>query len=156
MRTGAREVVSGRGMLVSKRLMWTPVDKEEITSIYRCAVYWSIYTAVQSKKCQINFFWTRCTQMNHTRLGGKSHLNAQPIKAIKGEEAMPGTPCWDFMKCGMETHCPAYPDHGFDCWNVEGTLCRGQKQGSYDAKVGSCRSLCGYYQGIMMGTIKVI
>jgi methyl-accepting chemotaxis protein len=68
---------------------------------------------------------------------------------------MPATPCWQHMKCGIEKDCPAYPDHGFDCWNVEGTLCRGQRQGNYDSKVVGCRSLCDYYQGIMMGTIKI-
>ncbi len=33
--------------------------------------------------------------------------------------------CWEFRKCPRETHasCPAYPDHGQECWKVAGTQC---------------------------------
>jgi hypothetical protein len=68
---------------------------------------------------------------------------------------MAATACWEFQKCGRETECPAYPNRGFDCWNVEGTLCRGERQGAYDQKVKSCREVCKYYAGVIAGTIKV-
>jgi len=68
---------------------------------------------------------------------------------------MAGTPCWEFQKCGRERECPAYPDNGFSCWNVEGTICRGRRQGPYEAKVGECRKSCKYYEGVMAGTVKV-
>ncbi len=68
---------------------------------------------------------------------------------------MAGTPCWEYMKCGREAQCPAHPDHGFECWNVESTVCRGERQGNYDAKIGNCRKSCPYYGGVMDGKIKV-
>lgn len=64
--------------------------------------------------------------------------------------------CWSFMKCGKETDCPAHPNSGSACWNVEGTLCRGQKQGTYAEKVSECRTKCEFYSGVMSGTIRVI
>jgi hypothetical protein len=69
---------------------------------------------------------------------------------------MAGIPCWEYLKCGREKDCPAYPDKGFGCWNVEGTLCRGERQGDYNVKVGSCRKKCEFYNGVMDGSIKVI
>ena len=39
--------------------------------------------------------------------------------------------CWEFLTCGVIENCPAYPDHGYDCWTVEGTLCGGERQGGY-------------------------
>ncbi len=68
---------------------------------------------------------------------------------------MAGTTCWESRKCRKETECPAYPDHGFDCWNIQGTMCRGEIQGAYDQKIGSCRSQCEYYGGVISGSIKV-
>ncbi len=65
------------------------------------------------------------------------------------------TPCWEYMKCGREKECPAYPDHGCDCWTVEATVCRNQRQKDYDRKIGGCRLACKYYNGVMNGTIKV-
>ncbi len=69
---------------------------------------------------------------------------------------MKPTPCWEHMKCGKEKECPAYPDHGFDCWTLEGTVCRGQRQEGYEKKVGACRIACKYYDGVMNGTIRII
>ena len=69
---------------------------------------------------------------------------------------MAGKNCWEVMKCGAEANCPAYPTRGTICWTVEGTLCRGQKQGSYQEKVGECRTKCEYYNGVMTGSIRVV
>jgi hypothetical protein len=68
---------------------------------------------------------------------------------------MAGVRCWEFKECAVKEQCPAYPDKGFACWTVEGTLCRGEKQGGYSEKVGACRTLCQYYNGVMAGTVKV-
>lgn len=68
---------------------------------------------------------------------------------------MAGMPCWDHHKCGQKVDCPAYPDNGFNCWLVEGTLCRGERQPAYERKIESCRALCDYYMGVMDGSIKV-
>ncbi len=63
--------------------------------------------------------------------------------------------CWDFLKCGREKDCPAYPDHGFDCYKVTGTECRGEKQGSYDDKIAKCRTSCAFYDNLLSGKIKL-
>ncbi|MEW6348625.1 MAG: two-CW domain-containing protein [Thermodesulfobacteriota bacterium] len=68
---------------------------------------------------------------------------------------MAATMCWDQMKCGKEKACPAYPNRGFECWNVPGTLCRGEIQGSYGEKIELCRTKCEYYTGVISGTIRV-
>jgi hypothetical protein len=68
---------------------------------------------------------------------------------------MAGVRCWEFRKCGKEKECPAYPNNGFNCWTVKSTVCRGQVQGEYHEKIGGCRHLCDYYQGVMMGTVKL-
>jgi methyl-accepting chemotaxis protein len=68
---------------------------------------------------------------------------------------MAGMKCWEYQKCGKEQECPAHPDHGFSCWTIPGTVCRGERQGTYDQKIGACRTLCGYYTGVMAGTIRV-
>jgi hypothetical protein len=67
--------------------------------------------------------------------------------------------CWEFKKCGREGGgakvaelgvCPAYPDHGRDCWAVAGTLCGGKVQGTTASKMGNCRN-CEFYESVMMG-----
>ncbi|NOZ63455.1 MAG: hypothetical protein GXO71_00645 [Caldiserica bacterium] len=69
--------------------------------------------------------------------------------------------CWEFKKCGREEggakadelgKCPAYPDHGRDCWFVAGTLCGGTVQGTYAEKYGNCQK-CDFYQKVMRGEI---
>jgi hypothetical protein len=64
--------------------------------------------------------------------------------------------CWEYLKCGKEDACPAYPERGWECWNVESTLCRGTRQGDYDAKITGCRQTCTYYNGVMDGSIKPV
>ncbi len=53
--------------------------------------------------------------------------------------------CWEFKNCGREKGglkaselgiCPAFPDHGRDCWAVAGTLCGGKVQGTTAEKLG--------------------
>ena len=59
---------------------------------------------------------------------------------------MSGTPCWEHMHCPVKTDCPAYPNEGYACWSVEGTLCRGEKQPDYSRKVGACRNAVSLLQ----------
>ncbi len=54
-------------------------------------------------------------------------------------------PCWEMMECKVKEECPAYPRNGSVCFMVEGTLCRGEKQGSYVDKIKQCRKLCKHY-----------
>jgi methyl-accepting chemotaxis protein len=64
------------------------------------------------------------------------------------------TECWESKKCGRIPGgkkvgemgvCPAYPDHGKDCWAVAGTFCGGKVQGAVRDKVGGCM-VCSYYK----------
>ncbi len=68
---------------------------------------------------------------------------------------MPVTPCWEAMKCLKYAECPAYPDRGFECWNVAGTLCRGERQGTYNEKINACRNECSYYAAVITGRSSV-
>jgi methyl-accepting chemotaxis protein len=40
--------------------------------------------------------------------------------------------------------CPAYPQHGGQCWMVTATLCGGKEQGSYHDKMTNCKK-CNVY-----------
>ena len=73
--------------------------------------------------------------------------------------------CWEFKKCGRQTGgvksaelgvCQAATEcrtngvnegrnGGRACWAIAGTLCGGQVQGSYVAKLGNCLN-CEFYQ----------
>ncbi len=55
--------------------------------------------------------------------------------------------CWEVKKCGRtpggdKVHmlgiCPAYPDHGRECWKIAGTFCGGKVQGDSAQKLTSC------------------
>ena len=41
--------------------------------------------------------------------------------------------CWEVMDCPEEVRetCPAYPDHGKECWKLTGTKCA---QGMHDMR----------------------
>lgn len=49
--------------------------------------------------------------------------------------------CWEFHRCAIHGNCPAHPEHGRDCWNIEGTLCSGKPK---PARSEDC-TLCGFY-----------
>jgi len=75
--------------------------------------------------------------------------------------------CWEFKKCGREPGgskakdlgvCPASTEARLDgmndgknggraCWALTGTLCGGQVQGTFAAKVGNCLK-CEFYQKV--------
>lgn len=54
--------------------------------------------------------------------------------------------CWEALNCDKKEQCPAYPNFGKTCFSVEGTLCRGTKQGKYLDKVNECREKCPFYK----------
>ena len=58
--------------------------------------------------------------------------------------------CWDVTGCNgvVREVCPAYPDHGKECWKVTGTCCA---QGSLvmkdlTEKIIYCRNKCRFYK----------
>ena len=36
--------------------------------------------------------------------------------------------CWEHMRCGEEQQCSAYPDCGYNCWEVAGTMRNSQSE----------------------------
>ncbi|MEW6348250.1 MAG: two-CW domain-containing protein [Thermodesulfobacteriota bacterium] len=66
---------------------------------------------------------------------------------------MSETQCWEFTNCKSKEKCPAYPDKGRECWEVPGTLCRGQTQGGPEEKKRDCITLCKFMEGIIGGKI---
>lgn len=83
-----------------------------------------------------------------------SHAAAEPAAAAP-------THCWELKQCGREQGgakaaqlgvCPAWPDHGRDCWAIAGTLCGGVVQGTFAEKLGNCQT-CQFYQGVMSGEL---
>ncbi len=67
----------------------------------------------------------------------------------QSEEEDKKTPCWEYLKCGIETDpsrtCPAYPYFGRICWAIAGTLCEGRIMGTYAQKIHECHN-CPFYQ----------
>ena len=75
--------------------------------------------------------------------------------------------CWEAKRCGREPGgcnvaelgvCPAAAearvDHvnggkngGRSCWMIAGTLCKGQKQGTYAMKIANCTN-CDFYKQV--------
>ncbi len=58
--------------------------------------------------------------------------------------------CWEAVRCGEESRCPAYPNDGRTCFAVPGTYCRRQQQGKFSDKISFCRELCFFYGEIML------
>lgn len=72
---------------------------------------------------------------------------------MKLNEKKGRTKCWEYKKCGREKGgakeeklglCPACPDNGRFCWNVAGTLCGGEVQGTFAQKKSTCLS-CDFF-----------
>jgi hypothetical protein len=73
--------------------------------------------------------------------------------------------CWDVKKCGRQPGgdrvaelgvCPVATDdradgiHGGEnggrcCWAISGSLCKGERQGTYTEKFGDCHT-CDFYE----------
>ncbi len=66
---------------------------------------------------------------------------------------MAGMNCWEYINCGSQQKCPAFPDNGRECWSVTGTLCRGEVQGTAEEKRRDCITLCKFLEGVMGGKI---
>jgi hypothetical protein len=55
--------------------------------------------------------------------------------------------CWEVRRCSLHIreHCPAYEFHsGRLCWFINGTLCHGKTQGSWEKKMRICR-ICDFF-----------
>jgi len=59
---------------------------------------------------------------------------------LKSCHAMQTSYCWSIMNCPPErqVQCPAFPNHGRKCWDIDYTWCNGQMQGDALAKIDKC------------------
>lgn len=55
--------------------------------------------------------------------------------------------CWEVKNCD-KTSCPVYGKEHARCWLIAGTHCRGEIQGQFAQKLGSC-SKCVIYQNAL-------
>ncbi|MBI5190963.1 MAG: HAMP domain-containing protein [Nitrospirae bacterium] len=62
----------------------------------------------------------------------------QAISVFKTNEITSN--CWDILHCAPENRakCPAYKNPEKRCWLIEGTWCKGTKQGDARAKLANC------------------
>lgn len=52
--------------------------------------------------------------------------------------------CWEVSNCN-NTKCPAYKNEDRRCWHTAGTFCKGEVQGAFAQKLGTCKK-CEVYQ----------
>jgi len=53
--------------------------------------------------------------------------------------------CWEYHRCTIYGYCPANPDHGNECWKIEGTLCSGRPQPAHS---GNCVHSCTFFKEV--------
>jgi len=73
------------------------------------------------------------------------------ILALKSRASKKTKPCWLTRRCPAETrqNCPAWQfDAGNLCWFINGTICEGTAQGSWQKKMKICRD-CEVYQSML-------
>jgi hypothetical protein len=96
----------------------------------------------------------RNSSNSHHRNSNVSHGLNKPDQAFHKIIAGNGRNCWEVKKCGRIPGgdkvdslgiCPAYPDHGSDCWRLAGTFCGGKVQGTSAQKLMSCVE-CNFYK----------
>jgi hypothetical protein len=66
----------------------------------------------------------------------------------RGEAKRP--PCWEQMNCPSRRRekCPAWEfQHGELCWFINGTICQGEAQRSWQQKMEKCRE-CSVFRGL--------
>jgi DNA-binding XRE family transcriptional regulator len=72
------------------------------------------------------------------------HIERQVLflLAMKRSPEKKNKPCWAVEKCPKETreNCPAWEfQSGNLCWFINGTICHGQRQKSWQEKMKICR-----------------
>lgn len=64
------------------------------------------------------------------------------LVALSSRRKRGGAPCWDVRRCSKEqrSRCPAWDlDAGDLCWFINGTVCRGKPQKTWELKMKFCR-----------------
>ncbi len=78
------------------------------------------------------------------------HIERQVLFLLASKKSSPqkGKPCWVIRKCPMEVrrNCPAWEFQVGDlCWFINGTICQGRTQESWQKKMKICRQ-CKVFQ----------
>ncbi len=78
------------------------------------------------------------------------HIERQVLFLLASKKSPPGGegPCWVIRKCPKETrhNCPAWElQAGNLCWFINGTICQGRTQESWQKKMKICRQ-CKIFQ----------
>ena len=77
------------------------------------------------------------------------------ILALKRQTGGSDEPCWIKRDCPEERRqeCPAWQfDAGNLCWFINGTVCEGVGQGSWQKKMEMCRE-CEVYKSVLSGDL---
>ncbi len=72
------------------------------------------------------------------------------LLAVKNPSNKINLPCWSIIKCSeeMRQNCPAWEFQiGHLCWFINGTICRGKRQTSWQKKMKICRQ-CTVFQSV--------
>lgn len=73
------------------------------------------------------------------------------ILALRRRGSKKTKPCWLMRRCAAEDrqNCPAWQfDAGNFCWFINGTICKGKVQESWQKKMKICRK-CEVYRSIL-------
>ena len=87
------------------------------------------------------------------------HIERQMLFLIcnRGEGRRKSPPCWDIRDCSAKNReaCPAWEFNlGHLCWFVNGTICRGEIQGSWPNKMKVCRTCEVFAQAVKPGNLE--
>ncbi len=82
-----------------------------------------------------------------------AHIERQALflLAMKTSPPKRPEPCWEMRTCSVETkrHCPAWEFRvGGLCWFINGTICNGKAQESWQNKMKMCRQ-CVMFQAVL-------
>src|SRR4030042_4146737 len=78
------------------------------------------------------------------------------ILAMQRSDTLKKKPCWIIKKCPTEIKrkCPAWEFQvGHLCWFINGTICLGEVQDTWEKKMKICRQ-CDIFQSIMSSPVK--
>ena len=87
------------------------------------------------------------------------HIERQVLFLIsnRGEDRRKSPSCWDIRDCSTKNReaCPAWEFNlGHLCWFVNGTICRGEIQGSWPQKMKVCRTCEVFAQALKPGNLE--
>ena len=73
------------------------------------------------------------------------------VLALRYHASKKNKPCWLMRRCPVKRRrdCPAWQfDAGHLCWFINGTICEGSPQGSWNKKMKTCRE-CEVYRSML-------